>query len=598
PLHADLSVHVFGDSIGRIAAGPDGIVAIAASESRPLSSLDLDSGRRIEFPHGRYGNPLVALSQGRFVIQDVAGDFGVFVWTPGKSNVVRLEQISERWMENRCYDFGPNESLAYAVSLIDPKTCQSWPAIVNWDIRTGRKALVEFGREHYIDSLKCLADGTVIYNDSIQVGAWDPKSGRLRASPAGKWNSQSPFIVVGENQVLYVTRAGSASRDPGLCLWDPRSETTKLFGPDWVQIRPLGGDRVAISEPQLDHTSVWRITDKESHREGMLPVGAREFHPAPDGGVLYLSSQQTQEVMNSRLQPGSKQIELRIHLAYADSDRQRDAHLANWRELAPWDLRFTPDGRVYGGRDANRLYVLNPETGAVSSIPILPVTGGIARVDWLADGWLALWASDSDVVFNHPETGRRVPLRFGSTDHTAPADWLVRIDNENQQFAVSVWSPRTGRTAVMNDDRHLAKITSAQVFSDGWVISCSEDLNVKAWNLELGEVRTLMDCDAVPFAAEYPGSRALVSSKDGVVRLWDYREDSAQVLIAGHGIPGALALGDGRIVMPDKVGLSLFSPQGTKLCELPVEAIRFACVPTGNRIATASQIGVAVYEVE
>jgi WD40 repeat protein/tRNA A-37 threonylcarbamoyl transferase component Bud32 len=442
------------------------------------------------------------------------------------------------------------------------------PAVIIWDVATGRQVQVFRGHTSAVKNVAYSPSGQILASGAGDIARSEPGQVKVWEAATG----QEVFDLRGHTDPIYgvvFSRDGrrlvSASQDHTVKVWDTNTGQEALtirahkdtvravaFSPDGWRLATACADGVI---------KVWGATPwaDEQPANGVRTLAG---HGAPVFGIAFY--------------PGGRHL-----AALSDNETIRTWDVEAGRELA--DRRVSVQPQIYA-------LALSPDG---SWLATATTNGNV----WLLD---ARTHQTKVALQGHP-LGPVKSLAFSPDGRfLALASWVR---------TVWVWDVRTGQV-VHTFHGHEDAVIGVAFSPDGKrLASASYDQTVRVWDVETGRVvHTLLGHTSRVYGVAFsPRGRYLASaSNDRTVRLWDPITGEAVRTLHGHasGVYGVAFSADGRCLASasNDWTVKLWDPvTGTEVCTLRGHTDRVhqvAFSPDGRRLASASSDQtVKVWEV-
>lgn len=596
------------NSVGALAATPDGRLLVSASWDRTVRVWDLRAGRVLHVleGHEQYVESVAVTPDGtRAVSGSVDGTVRVWDLTAGVAADVL--QIGEPVVDVEVLPDGARLAVATPSRvLVRSLESGSAPITVAEDdpgrrfdaagvlAMSGKFALMFVGDERDIISLAVAPDGGRIYAGRIggTLEWWDlsggaARGGALSHEEVGSRAHQGPVWAIAPTPDGRAVVSGG--EDGTARVWDLGSGSLRctLAGHDGpvhaVAVTPDGSAVVTASRD----TSV-RVWDSSSGAQiGVLEGHGNGVYSAvvlPDGSLIASGSEDRTIRVWSRPEPGPAEDEdqpviLRGHeegvmsvAALADGTN-RVVSASQDRTLKVWDVQtrtavltlrghsadvlgvaVTPDGRSIVSAGDSTLRIWDSSTGqeaarwqahALGASCVAVSAEGDRLLSGGTEGTVKLWDLATHALVRQFEAGSPVTAVALSGDGTRG----LAGTGDGLALLLNL----TDGTAVPTGPPHRGFIRSVAFTRDGrWALAGGFDGATTVWDPASGTTAATLDAGHGPIGAmtELTDGTVAASSVDGSVVVWDLTSGEALRTVQAHDGPiGALTvLDDGRVV--------------------------------------------------
>jgi WD40 repeat protein/serine/threonine protein kinase len=446
------------------------------------------------------------------------------------------------------------------------------PAVIIWDVATGRQVQIFRGHTSTVKNVAYSPDGHVLASGAGDIARSEPGQVKIWEAATG----QEVFSLHGHTDPIYGVafspdgrRLASASQDHTVKIWDTSTGQEALTiraHADTVRAVAFSPDGWCLATACVDGTiKLWDgtpwVDEKPAHElQSLSGHGAAVFNIAffPDGRSLAaLSDNET------------------IRTWDVDAGRElADRRLAVRPQI--YALALSPDGRLLATATTNGMvWLLDTQTraiqrhlrghprGPVKSLAFSPDGRLLALASWVRAVWL--W----DIT-----TGQVVQTFQGHEDavmgvaFSPDGKWLASASYDQ---TVRVWDVATGRLAHTLLG-HTSRVYGVAFSPDGRrLASAGNDGTIRLWDPPTGQARGVLrgHASGVYSVAFSPDGRRLASgSNDWTVKLWDVVGNAEVLTLRGH---------------TDRVHSVAFSPDGRRLASASSDqTVKIWEVPSAN----------------
>jgi WD40 repeat protein len=513
PLVQTLVGHT--DWVNSCAFGPDGKLALSASDDRTLRLWDIATGQTVRVLKGHTSRvEACAFNPDGKLALSASDDRTLRLWDIATGQTVRVLKGHTSRVE--ACAFSPNGRLALSASFDT--------TLRLWELATGQTLHVFKGHTQAVTGCAFSPDGKLALSAALDqsLRLWDIATGQTVRILEGHFHYVNACAFSLDGQL-----ALSASEDCTLRLWEVATGQTLhvLKGhTSWVNDCMFSPDStLALSASGKGDLWLWDIASGQALRQlkgHTNDVTSCAFSP---NGRLMLSASHDKTLRLWNLTSDLSTHSLDKHIHYVSA------------------CAFDPHGELaLIASSAGKLQLWHVALGLSLRISL----GRISRVNACAfspNGRLALSALENHTLrLWEVAAGQTLHVFKGHTDAVTGCafspDGLLVLSASNDE-TLRVWEVASGTCVSIFED-HSGRITSCAFSPDGrLILSASWDTTLRLWDRVSGQILRVLKghSDTVTSCVFSPdGQLALSASEDRTLRLWEVATGQTLWVFEGH----------------------------------------------------------------